>query len=389
MNTYFLNRDSTFDQVEILSATPHVRKVLFKTGQKQGKTANVHPAGVAWGNIYPRIFESAQKPENIFNYKGRCLVGNYDFSKNPEAEKHIPPEEKYIFQPVVKDIIDSIHFKKNIILTGPSGVGKTSCINQMARAIRQPVIRINFNAETRMSHLIGKTHLKDGQTVWEDGVIPQAMRNGYWIIFDEIDYAPPEIMSLIYPILEKTPSLTLKENNGEVIYPASTFLCFATSNTIGAMQGRRSKFNGTGKMSEALLNRFDVFHMQNMNAKEELKLLRLVCPQLQLNFARKMVEFASRIRSTENREEKSFSAGDFSTRMVMSWAEKAALHRSPCLGAKKSWLDKVSLEEQEAAIRALALVFGEKDAKCLQMENKKSRVTKKQRTAKAPVKLAA
>lgn len=378
MKTYFMNRNKTFDEIRVLHETPHQRKIQFLSGERQGKIINAHPKGVAWGNMYPRIFDSFVPPVDTFIFNGRCIVSNYDFENNPKASMYIPPKETYIFQPITADIIDSINLKKNIILTGGSGVGKTSCIQQIAHSIRQPTIRVNFTPMTQPSDLIGKTGLVNGETVWVDGVIPDAMKNGYWLIFDELDSAPPEILPTLYPILEKIATLTLKESNGEVIQAHPSFRCFATANTIGAMQSRRHRFNGTNQMSEALLNRFDVFHMKNMDEKQELKLVRTVHPQLSSLLAKRIVDFASRVRSSEEKQQFSFTVGDFSTRQVLAWAEKAALHRNASKGAKLSWLDKVSLPEQEAAIKALQLVFGSKDTKAIEVKEKKRVASKSQ-----------
>lgn len=385
LKTFFMNRDKTFDEIAIIEETPHQRKIKFLSGDKKGKTTKAHPKGVSWGTMYPRIFESFASPQNTFIYNGRCLVETYDFTANPEAEKYIPPPEKYIFQPITADIIDSITLKRNIILTGSSGIGKTSCILQIAHSIRQPTLRINFTSQTQPSDLLGSKELIDGKTVWHDGVLPQAMKNGYWIILDELDSAPPEVLPIIYPVLERTATLTMKENNGEVIHAHPNFRCFATANTIGAMQSRRHRFNSTQQMSEALINRFDVFHMKNMSAKEELKLLREVYPQLALRTAKRIIDFAEKIRSSEDKQQNTFTVGDFSTRQVLAWAEKTALHRNASKGAKLSWLDKVNSTEQDAAIKALELVFGHNDVKSIlpKTKTKRKAVANKQHKVKS------
>lgn len=390
MKTFFMNRDKSFDEIQVLKETPHLRQIKFLSGERKGKTINAHPKGVAWGNMYPRIFEANTKPQNTFIFNGRALASTYDFEANPKAVNFIPPKETYIFQPITGDIIDSINLKKNILLTGGSGVGKTSCILQIAHAIRQPVVRINFTPSTLPHDLLGKKELINGETIWVDGLLPTAMKNGYWIIFDEIDSAPPEILPTLYPVLEKISTLTMKEADGEIIMAHPQFRCFATANTVGAMKSRRHRFNGTNEMSEALLNRFDVFHMENMSSAQELKLVREVFPQLSTKMAKRISDFASRVRSSDEKKEFSFTVGDFSTRQVLSWAEKAALHRNASKGAKLSWLDKVNSTEQEAAIKALALVFGQEDVKAIQVKAPRKRsVSNKPQPTKALHKIAA
>lgn len=389
LKTFFMNRDKSFDEVSILEESPYSRKIKFLSGDKKGKVIKAHPNGVSWGSMYPRIFTSAEKPQNTFIYNGRCIVETYDFASNPQAEQYIPPAEKYIFQPITADIIDSINLKKNIILTGGSGIGKTSCILQIAHSIRQPTLRINFTAHTQPSDLLGSKELVDGKTFWQDGVLPQAMKNGYWIIFDELDSAPPELLPIIYPVLERTSTVTMKENNGEVIHAHPNFRCFATANTIGAMQSRRHRFKATQQASDALTSRFDVFHMKNMTAKEEFKLVRETYPQLSPRVAKRIVDFAEKVRTNEEKQQSTFTVGDFSTRQVLAWAEKTALHRNASKGAKLSWLDKIDVTEQDAAIKALELMFGSKDVKAILPAVKRKTVVRKQQKIKNSMAIAA
>lgn len=354
---YFLTREHNLVPVEIVIKTAFKRQVKFLDGDKKNKVANVHPEGVAWGSMYPRIFTADQKPNNVFVFKGRALVGNY-----PAKAKDIPaiPEQQeYRFQPFIKDVIDCIHAKENVLLTGGTGVGKTTHIVQLASRVKQPILRINFNGETRMSDLIGKMTVINGETHWVDGVLPTAMRNGYWILFDELDFADPAVLSLLHPVLEQNPMLTLKENGGEIIKPHPLFRVFATANSIGAMSDRAGAYGGTNTMNEAFLDRWHVVFVDNLPEKEEVRVVRFEAPGLNATMAKKMVAFANMARRNDFGDSNGLYSGDnFSTRKVLAWAKKSALHRDAIVGAKKSWLDKMPLGEQEVMMRILAAHFG-------------------------------
>jgi hypothetical protein len=81
------------------------------------------------------------------------------------------------------------------------------------------------------------------------------MRNGYWLCLDELDFGPPDVLSLLYPVLEAKPRLCLKEHNGEVVEAHPGFRVFATGNSIGG--DRDGHYAGTQPINAALLNRFN------------------------------------------------------------------------------------------------------------------------------------
>lgn len=353
---YFLTREYDLIPVEILTETHFKRQVKVLNGSKKDKLIMVHPKGVAWGTMYPRIFEAAQKPEHIFVNKGRALVSAFPLTQKDIGA--VPIASEYRFQPFIRDVIDCIHANENVLLTGGTGVGKTTHILQLAARIHQPVLRINFNGETRMSDLIGKMTVINGGTYWVDGVLPTAMRNGYWILLDELDFADPAVLSLLHPVLEQNPMLTLKENGGEIIKPHPLFRIFATSNSIGAMSDRASAYGGTNTMNEAFLDRWHVIMVENLPTKEEVKVIRFEAPGLNASVAKKMVIFANMVRNNDLGDGGMYSGDNFSTRKVIAWAKKSALHRDPIVGAKKSWLDKIPQSEQDSIMRILITHFG-------------------------------
>lgn len=360
--SYFLNRTQELVEVEVLSETHFKRQIKFAEGENKNKIINVHPKGVAWGSMYPRIFDSTHKPTEVFVYKGRALVNSFNLTAKDSLA--VPTVQEYMFQPFIKDVIDSIHANENVLLTGGTGVGKTTHIVQLAARIKQPLLRINFNGETRMSDLIGKMNVINGETVWVDGVLPTAMRNGYWILFDEIDFADPAVLSLLHPVLEQNPILTLKENGGEIIKPHPLFRIFATANSIGAMSDRSSAYGGTNTMNEAFLDRWQVLMVDNLPEKEEIKVIKYEAPGINSAIAKKMVKFATMARNQSFYDSNVMYNGDnFSTRKMVAWAKKTALHRDPIVGAKKSWLDKMPQSEQDAMMRILLTHFGNKKQK--------------------------
>lgn len=353
MKTFFLTRDKQLHECEVLKNSPHRRDIKLLEGEQAGKQISVHPEGVAWGSMYPRLFTSPERPTSVFVHHGRAIARKMGIDHSaaiPSGNDH------YRFQPFLSHVIDSIHAGENVILTGGTGVGKTTHITQLAARVGQPLLRINFNGETRMSDLVGKIQVIEGETRWVDGVLPMAMRKGYWLLLDELDFADPAVLSLLHPVLEEDPMLVLKENSGEIIKPHPEFRLFATANSIGAMKDRAGSYSGTTEMNEAFLDRWQVIYVDNLPKEEEIKVLRSQVPGLKPAWAKQIVEFANKARLKDGSVD--FAGDNFSTRKTLAWAKKAALHRSPLVGAKLSWVDKLAESEQESVIRALKVHFG-------------------------------
>lgn len=353
MKHYFLTRQRAFIEVELVNQSNYQRLLKIKEGADQGKTIRTSPEGVARGRLYPRVFISDSKPTSFYEFNRRVLL------KNSTQHTLVPTVDSgFRFQPFLRDIMDCVIAKENTLLTGGTGVGKTAHIVQLASQINQPLIRVNFNGETRLSDFIGKMHVVSGSTKWLDGVLPMAMREGYWLLLDEIDFADPAILSLLHPVLEDDSILVLKENNGEVIRPHPSFRIFATANSIGSMADRAGSYAGTQSMNDAFLDRWQVIKVPNLPFKDELKVVKAKTKGLKRSWARQIVEFARRVRENNFEGGINFSTDNFSTRRVLAWARKTALTSSPIEGAKVAWLDKLPASEHEATLRILQLHFG-------------------------------
>jgi cobaltochelatase CobS len=262
----------------------------------------------------------------------------------------------YRFQPFLSHVIDAINSREHVLLTGGTGVGKTTHIMQLAARLNKPVLRANFNGETRLSDFIGKMSVIDGRTIWTDGILPLAMKQGYWLLLDELDFADPAILSLLHPVLEEDPSLLLKENGGELVRPHPNFQIFATANSVGAMNERAGSYSGTNTMNDAFTDRWLVVYVPNLPMAEEIKVIKEKVSGLKNSIVKRIVEFAHKVRNNEITD---IEFGDnFSTRRVISWAKKTALLQCPIEGAKIAWLDKMNKSDHDVITRILETHFG-------------------------------
>ena len=173
-------------------------------------------------------------------------------------------ERESLVPTVMKDFVAWGHFKTieqiissrlfaPVFVTGMSGNGKTTMIEQVCAKAKRECFRVNITQETDEDDLIGGFRLIDGETVFSAGPIVEAMRNGAVLLLDEIDLGSSKIMCL-QPVLEGKGVFIKK--TGEWVTPAKGFTVVATANTKGKGDND-GRFIGTNVMNEAFLDRFD------------------------------------------------------------------------------------------------------------------------------------
>jgi MoxR-like ATPase len=237
-----------------------------------------------------KILETASNIKTEAAYIVSSLTGNIVPIKDPVFVS-------FGNYPDVKDIIKSNKFYP-VFITGLSGNGKTMGVTQACAELKKELIRVNVTIETDEDDLLGGYRLKDGQTVWQNGPVIEAMERGAVLLLDEIDLASNKIMCL-QPILEGSGVFVKKIN--KFVKPKDGFNVIATANTKG--QGSEDgKFIGTNILNEAFLERFPVtFEQKYPTMKVEKKILSntlKVAGKTDEQFVDKLVTWADVIRRT-------------------------------------------------------------------------------------------
>jgi MoxR-like ATPase len=171
-------------------------------------------------------------------------------------------------------------------------------VTQACAENKKELIRVNITIETDEDDLLGGYRLKDGQTVWQNGPVIEAMERGAILLLDEIDLASNKIMCL-QPILEGSGVFVKKIN--KFVKPKPGFNVIATANTKG--QGSEDgKFIGTNILNEAFLERFPItFEQKYPGVSVEKKILNntlKVAGKTDEQFTDKLVTWADVIRKT-------------------------------------------------------------------------------------------
>ena len=192
----------------------------------------------------------------------------------------------------LRKVISSNQFYP-IFITGLSGNGKTMSVEQACAATKRELIRVNITIETDEDDLIGGFRLVNGETVWHNGPVIEALERGAVLLLDEIDLASNKILCL-QSVLEGK-GVFLKKI-GKYVKPAQGFNVIATANTKGKGSDD-GRFVGTNILNEAFLERFPVtFEQEYPSAAIETKiLLNSGCDQ---DFADNLIKWAGVIRKT-------------------------------------------------------------------------------------------
>jgi len=197
----------------------------------------------------------------------------------------------------VKRIIKSGIFYPTFI-TGLSGNGKTFSVEQACAQLGRELIRVNITIETDEDDLLGGFRLINGETVWHNGPVVEALERGAILLLDEIDLASNKILCL-QSILEGK-GVFLKKI-GKYVNPTVGFNVIATANTKGKGSDD-GRFIGTNVLNEAFLERFPVtFEQEYPSPSTEQKILEGISLDLGVedrDFCKRLVDWADIIRKT-------------------------------------------------------------------------------------------
>tara|TARA_X000001036_G_scaffold437389_1_gene482608 strand:+ start:563 stop:1618 length:1056 start_codon:yes stop_codon:yes gene_type:complete len=215
----------------------------------------------------------------------------------PAVEQNLIPSKDDTFVSFgnfadIKKIIKSNLFYPTFI-TGLSGNGKTFGVEQACAALGRELIRVNITVETDEDDLIGGFRLINGETVWHNGPVIEALERGAILLLDEVDLASNKILCL-QSILEGK-GVFLKKI-GKFVSPKAGFNVIATANTKGKGSDD-GRFIGTNVLNEAFLERFPVtFEQEYPTATTEQKILGKICSDE--DFCKRLCDWADIIRKT-------------------------------------------------------------------------------------------
>jgi MoxR-like ATPase len=159
----------------------------------------------------------------------------------------------------------------------------------------RPIVRIGFTRQTDVESLIGGMALRNGSTVWEDGVLISAMRQpGMVILLDELTFAPAGVQAIFQQVADGDRSYFIPAT-GELVKCADGVVFVVADNTNGSGDDG-GLYAGTNVCNVALVNRYArMLHIDYLSAQKEAEALanHTACP---LPAAKHLADFVAQAR---------------------------------------------------------------------------------------------
>lgn len=119
--------------------------------------------------------------------------------------------------------------KLPLLLKGPTGTGKSRFVEYMAHKLNKELFTIACHEETSATDLIGRFIIKGAETVWQDGPLTKAVRNGAILYLDEIAEARPDVIVAVHSLTDFRRVLYL-DKLGDEITASDDFMFIASFN---------------------------------------------------------------------------------------------------------------------------------------------------------------
>ncbi|KAL8154412.1 hypothetical protein V2J09_012172 [Rumex salicifolius] len=266
--------------------------------------------------------------ENSAKKMGGMIVDKLLEAKAPEdtdyerylcTRPYTGPENFVLTESVKKNLrnISRAVFIKRypVLLQGPTSSGKTSMIQYLAAITGHKFVRINNHEHTDLQEYIG-SYITDatGKLVFQEGVLVRALRNGHWIVLDELNLAPTDVLEALNRLLDDNRELFVPELF-ETVRPHPDFMLFATQNPPTFYGGRKM-------LSRAFRNRFVEIHVDGIPEDELPTILYERC-HIPKSYAKRMVAVMKDLQ-LRRQTSKAFAGkhGFITPRDLLRWAER-------------------------------------------------------------------
>ena len=177
--------------------------------------------------------------------------------------------------------------KLPLLLKGPTGTGKSRFIEYMAHSLNKDLITVSCHEETSSTDLIGRYIIKGAETVWLDGPLTSAVKNGAILYLDEIAEARPDVLVAIHSLTDHRRELFI-DKLGITVKAHPDFMLVASFNP-GYQKGFK-------ELKPSTRQRFIAMSFDYADEKIE-KLIITKETEISDSDAKKLVQIATKIRN--------------------------------------------------------------------------------------------
>ncbi|KAI4147659.1 MAG: hypothetical protein LQ341_001747, partial [Variospora aurantia] len=267
-------------------------------------------------NVQALLLQSPRAPQHIEKV---VKFKQYWMWKGP-----LPVQEQahYIVTPFIErnllNLVRATSTRKfPVLLQGPTSSGKTSMVEYLANISGHKFVRINNHEHTDLQEYLG-TYVSgpDGQLQYQEGILVQALREGFWIVLDELNLAPTDVLEALNRLLDDNRELFLPETQ-QIVRPHENFILFATQNPPGLYGGRKV-------LSRAFRNRFLELHFDDI-PEDELEVILRERSQIAPSFCSRIVAVYKKLSLRRQHSRLFEQKSSFATlRDLFRWASRDA-----------------------------------------------------------------
>ncbi len=228
----------------------------------------------------------------------------------------IPSGHTYLLPNEAEMVFYALQHNEPLLLIGDSGVGKSMMIYYLAEKTNTPLMAPSAHVEMTVENLLGSMTVVNGNTVWKNGVIPEAMRRGYWLLIDELNSIDPGVLKVLNELLD-TKKLTITvAGEPRIVKAHNDFRLICTMNPPD-----NPIYKGIESFSFEFMDRFDtVVHLDYLKPDLEVVMIMDKSRYCDEGIVIKMVTFANHVREGMQKGELFTTV---TTRSLLSWAKKA------------------------------------------------------------------
>ncbi|KAK5102720.1 AAA ATPase midasin [Lithohypha guttulata] len=226
----------------------------------------------------------SHKPRNSSQADRYVRFEHYEIVKGPFSTDAQPD---YIVTKSVRrnltNLVRAASMRKfPVLLQGPTSAGKTSMVEYLAKLSGNKFVRINNHEHTDLQEYLG-TYASgtDGTLDYREGVLVEALRQGHWLVLDELNLAPSDVLEALNRLLDDNRELLIPETQ-EIVRPHPNFMLFATQNPAGIYGGRK-------RLSRAFRNRFLEIHVSDI-PEDELEVILKERARIAPSFCKNIVD---------------------------------------------------------------------------------------------------
>lgn len=215
-----------------------------------------------------------------------------------------------------------------MMLTGPTGCGKTRFVEHMGALLRRPVVTISCHDDLTSSDLVGRFMVTGGDVVWTDGPLTRAVKEGAICYLDEVVEARHDSLAILHSLTDHRRTLYL-DRAAEVVAAPDSFMLVCSYNPA-----YRSSLK---ELKPSFRQRFVTVAMNYLSPEREAELL-VTEAGVSLACAQRLVKCATSIRTADD----VFHFEPPSTRVLITTAKLIAAGASEMEAAEACMLAPLS-----------------------------------------------